>query len=387
MNKYSFWINKPITVSKNCKFENILSSNELLNKLNKEIELNRFQLDYSVIESKDLTIDKITNIVNFININYITSKDDLLKYVYTNELFSFYCNNALILEFYPKGNNTIIGYIIGKRSDISLYNKILQSSEVNFLCVVPRLRNIGISSYMINVISKEIVLKYDINSAHYTIGTKIKSPYFGEKILYHRCINIPQLLKTQFLADYNENVLIKMYNTFSYSDKFKSIHKIKYINNQDVNDNLIDELYNTYIEYCKNTYEMYEVITLCEFKKTFTNKMFHHFIIYRNEEIVSYICFFRLDSYNKNTKSIFRSGFYYYMFLKDKESINFINSFEFINEYIYKNDIFDVLTLSDIFKINYNEIKFIKGTGILRYYFYNIKCPLVQNDKNGLITI
>lgn len=400
-NKSSFWINKPLTISKNKKFEDILSSNELLNKLNEEIESNKFKLDYSVIESRNLTIDKITDIVNFMNINYITSNDDILKYVYSNELLSYYCNDdSIILEFYPRGTNIVIGYIIGKKSNISLCNSILESSEVNFLCVVPKLRNIGISSYMINVVSKEIVMKYDINSAHYTIGAKIKSPYFSEKVVYHRCINICQLLKTQFLIGYDSNDLIKMYNTFNCSNKFKSKHEIKYINHQDNQDNkdnkdnkdndeiLIEVLYNKYIDYCRKTYEMYEVISLSEFKRTFINRMFHHFIVYRKEEskkeVISYICFFRLDTYNKETNSIFRAGFYYYMFFKENDSIN---SIEFINEYIYKNHLFDVLTLTDIFDIDYNEIKCIKGTGILRYYFYNKKCPLIENHKNGLITI
>jgi hypothetical protein len=396
MNKDSFWLNKPVTISKsNSKPKNILESDELLFKINKELESNRFQLDYRVIDSNDLTKDKITSIVNFINKNYITSDDDSFKLIYTDELFSFYCYNAIIIEFYPKGKNTTIGYVIGKKSNISLYHDLFESSEVNFLCVVPNLRSLGISSYMINALTREIVIRYNINTAHYTIATKIKSPYFGEKKFYHRFINISQLFKTEFVENVDQNLLIKAYNTFGCSNKFKSTHSVKYINDELIDDNLIHELYDNYIRYCKNTYHIYEQITVSEFKRSFNNKIFHHFIVYKNKEIKGYVCLFRLDSFNNNTKHGQRSGFYYYMFFNDNDNNNnnnntqnnLINNLEFINEYIYNNNIFDVLTFSDIFDIDYNKLKCIRGTGILRYYFYNLSCSQIQNTKNGVITI
>jgi hypothetical protein len=397
MNKESFWLNKPVTIS-NIAPKHILEADKLLLKINKELESNRFQLDYTVIDSTDLTKDKITNIVNFINKNYITSDDDSFKLVYTDELFSFYCYNAIIIEFYPKGKNVTIGYVIGKKSNISLYHELFESSEVNFLCVIPNLRSLGISSYMINALTREIVIRYNINTAHYTISTKIKSPHFGEKKVYHRFINIPQLFKTEFVENVDQKLLIKTYNTFGCSNKFKSTHSVKYINDKLIDDKLIDdklidELYDNYIRYCKDTYDIYEKIEVGEFKRSFNNKMFHHFIIYKNKEIKGYVCLFRLDSFNNNTNYGQRSGFYYYMFFNDNYNDtdnyndNLINNLEFINDYIYNNNIFDVLTFSDIFDIDYNKLKCIRGSGILRYYFYNMTCSQIQNNKNGVITI
>lgn len=377
--KDSFWLNKPVEVSDK-NITNILSSQELLDKVNKEIEVNRFQLDYNVVKSEDL-IDT-SHLLDFINKNYVTSEDETFKLVYTQDLLSFYLPNSLIVEFYPKGSKTIIGYIIGKRSDICINGKVIETSEVNFLCVIPKLRSLGISSYMINVLTREIVMRYDINTAHYTISNKIKSPHFGEKLFYHRFINIPQLFKTNFVENVDHNMLIQAYNNFSVSTNFASKHTIRYIHNEEIEVSLLETLYNKYIDYCKHTYKIYEHVNLEEFKNTFTNKAFHHFLVYKKNDIVAYTCMFRLDSYNADVKETQRAGFYYYMFVNDT-----INELEYIHQYIYNNQLFDVITFSDIFDIDYNKLRCIRGSGVLRYYFYNMICNPIKNSENGLITI
>jgi hypothetical protein len=70
------------------------------------------------------------------------------------------------------------------------------------------------------------------------------------------------------------------------------------------------------------------------------------------------------------------------MFLNDT-----INDLEFVTEFIYKNDIFDIITFGDIFNIDYKSIKCIRGSSVLKYYWFNMLCPTVNSYENGLITI
>lgn len=381
----SFWLNKPVEVSSNTETRNILSSEQLLEKVNKEIEINRFQLDYKVFSHTELTDEKCYSILDFINKNYVTSTDDSFKLIYTLELFKFYIHGALVLEFYPKNkHDTVVGYIVGKKSNLMVKNTEINTSEVNFLCVIPRLRSLGLSSYMINVITREIVVNYDINTAHYTISAKIKSPHFGDKSFYHRLINPSQLIKTQFISEEFDDVL-NTSNVFNVSKNFVSTHTITYLHNQEIDESLLSVLYDRYMTYCQKTYHIYEDISLDEFRRTFYNSAFHHFIIYKNENIVSYVCLFRLDAHNTETKESQKSGYYYYMFFE--EDIYLKNVLEFINKFIYDNQIFDVITFSDIFDIDYKLLKCIKGSGGLRYYLYNMICNPIENNKNGLITI
>lgn len=389
-NKNSFWSNKPVNTNGNIdKLNNILDAESVLLKIQNELDNSKINLEYNVIDSIDLTDEKIKEIVNFLNINYIASNDNSIKLVYTEELFKFCCNNAIILEFYPKNNKNIIGYILGKKSKINLFKKIIDTSEVNFLCVIPKLRSLGVSSYMINSLSKELINRCNILSAHYTISNKINSPYFSEKFFFYRFINIFKLVETDFIRDVNTKLLIDVYNTFNFKDNFNKKHVLKYIHNEDVDNELLETLYNKYIEYCNDKYDIYESIGIDEFKLTFKNKMFHHFVIFSKDKgkVVSYVSLFRIDSYNKVKRNSHKVGYYYYMFFNGVSVKNLSNCLELINEFIYKNDIFDVITFSDIFDVNYNDLKCIKGECSLRYYLYNLNCRLIENPRNGLITI
>lgn len=380
----SFWIDKPVNI--NDKISQILDRDILLKKITNDLDTNKIQLDYNVFELHQLTDEKISNIINFIDVNYVSSYDNAIMYKYSKDLFKFCMNDGILLEFYPKNKTNVIGYILGKKCQISLYQNVFDSALVNFLCILLPLRNIGISSYMINVLTKEIILHYPtIIGAHYTISSPIKSPYFGMKKFYHRIINVPNLCKAKFITDdINEQTIINFYNKFIYKFQFKKKHTIKYINGEVIDIKLINELYDKYITYANKTYDIYEKIDLNEFKKTFENKAFHHFIIYKKDKIESYVCFFQLDSYNYVQKHGYSSGFYYYMFFNDNEITNHL---EYINEYIYKNKIFDLITFSDIFPIDYKKSNYIEGSGFFKYYLYNVTCPSIENNKNGIVII
>jgi hypothetical protein len=380
--KAGFWSNKPVKISIDGTFNNIYSKDDILSKVNKEIKENRFKLEYSILDGNELSVtsNKIHEIVEFININYIGSMRDSFKLIYTDELFSFYCKDSIILEFSSSSNSRkVVGYVVGKKCKISLYHSIFDTSEVNFLCIIPNLRSLGLSSYMINVLTKEIILKYDVTTSHYTISAPIKTPYFGEKSFYYRFINVYNLHKIKFISNTH-----KSYNIFNYDEQYN--YTIKYINGCGIDSILGTSLYDKYISYCKNTYDIYDIANYEEFNKSFFNSMFHHFIIYNDgKEVVSYVSLFRLDTFNNNMKMSIKTGYYYYMFFENKSKI--VNDLEYINKYIYDNRIFDMLTFTDIFNVDYESMNCIKGSSILRYYLYNINIPLINNKKNGLITI
>lgn len=375
----SFWSNKPVEISNDNIITILQNKEDILNKINKEIECNKFKVQYEILDGNKLHIDKIDNIVNFMNKNYVESSDESYSLVYTPDLFSFYCKNSIILEFYPLNNTKSIGYIIGKRSKVSLYNKILDTSEVNFLCIVPALRSLGLASYMINMLSREMILQYDIITSHYTVSTPIKIPYFGEKTFYHRFINFDNLYKVNFMS----NLQLGLRNKFNFDKKLN--YHVKYLNNVEPDSSLVDNLYSKYLAFCKVTYDIYEIVSLDEFKRSFMNKMFHHFIVYKKNKIMAYISLFRLDTMYKCIQTSIKAGYYYYMFFDGK--LNITNCLEVVNKYIYDHSIFDILTFTDIFDINYNDINCIKGSSYLRYYFYNMKLPNISNKRNGMITI
>lgn len=398
----SFWESKPVNVNDTGDFRQILSNENLLEKINKELNESKVKLNYSILS--DFTDIKFEEIVDFINNNYIVGGSNF-KLCYTLDLFKFYCKNALVLEFYPKGKETIVGYIIGKKEKLNIKKRISKEKdqnkvnldcevslidilEVNFLCLTPKLRNLHVGPYMINCLTKESISNFNIGIAHYTINSPIKSPYISKKQFYHRMLNIDNLIKTKFISeDINEDslkLLKNVFNTFEYQNTFKDVNEDRVILLK--NSNQIDiksRIYNLYKEYAKNTYDIHQEVSLEELNEILDNKDFYNFIILDGmDSTVAFISFFRLDTTTDN--GTYKNGYYYKMFFKNENVI--IDSLEFINEYIYKNDIFDVLTLTDTFKDLF-KMKCVPGSGNLKYYLYNMSSSKIDNHKNGLVTI
>jgi hypothetical protein len=374
----SFWSNKPLSITKEKTVSTILPIPELLQKITTDISLSKIQLDYSIIT--DLNDDKMNSIISFINDHY---SNDGLSLRYSTNLFSYYSKNAIIIEFYPKHKSNVIGYVVGSKITLNIFNMIYDSVGVNFLCLVPALRNMGVSSYMINVLTKEIINHFPtIVMAHYTISTKISSPCFGKKNFYHRILNVPKLCEAGFTDEQDTSKLQSIYNVFHYDCKYRRNYRILY---NPSNMTIIMELYTKYNNYAKTNYDIYERISLEEFEKTFHNKAFHHFVVYKNDAMDSYVCMFELEVYNMNNRKGYKTGFFYYMFFGGEENI--ANTLEFIHEYVYKNDILDLTTYTDIFKIHHKKLKCVEGSGSLNYYLYNVNCCKIPNYRNGLITV
>ena len=396
----SFFKKKPLLLHlyKNNTIQQIQTNDEGLLQTEMELDASKFKLDYKIYNNInnniDIDYDTIINFINtnYVNSNYVNSKDELFKFVYTKDLLKFYCRDAIIIEFYPANNKKIIGYIIGRREKLSIYSNIVDNCEINFLCITQKLRNLYLGAYIINILIKEVVIQWNIAVFNYTLGKQTKSKYYANKNFFHRLINIETLVNVNFINNININEYKKKYNNFIYTKKFKD-NTIMYINNNlnldvELNKDLIQNLYTKILEYKANTYDIYDLLNINDFTETFKNNAFHHFIIKDNDIIINYICMYRLDSINQHNNLTYKNGYLYYMFFNKNDidnDININNSLELIFEYIYKQEIFDVITFADIF--NFDITNIIQGSGILYYHCANILISKIDNFKIGLITI
>lgn len=370
----SFWINNPIEINNSNKLTKILSNQQLLNKTNIQITNSNVKLDYTIH-------DKIhERFLEFINNNYINSEENILKLVYNKELLKLY-DNSMIIEFKPKNKNNMVGFIIGRKISIYIDNIMEESLEVNFLCIIPKLRNLNLAPFMINVLTKHALIKYNISIANYTIHDNIKAPYFSKKKFYHIPLNISKLIQCKFFPDeFYINKLKSVYNQFNY---IRNTFKMQYFCNTFIEESKIILVYNKLIEYYKKTFTIYEYLSIEKFKLLINNKSFHHFIIYNNDnEIISYLCLFNLVTLNIKNNISYDNGNIFLMFFDKIENIKDI--FEIIKEYIFNNNIFDIISFTDIFLY---KLECIPGSCELKYYLFNANYSLVENSKNGLITI
>lgn len=399
-----FWINQPVDTvdTENKKLQNF-SIKEIINSesLLKIIEKTTcpINLTYTLTLSKELRLDlnKKTQLLTFINEMYINNQTDILKLHYSIDLFDYFVDeNCIILEFYFE--ERLIGLIIGKKHKLVLNNfptpLIENFLEVNFLCLDVQVRHFNIAPYMISQLTKESINIFNINKAYYTISKQIQSKFFCTKNFYHRIINIPKLIDTQFL-DSSTNVVLykKLYNTFSYKTNFMDRKRLLFYNyaldkeSIDLDaDEIAEDLYSELNKFYKKTYNIYECITRELIIKLLKNKSFYHFIIQNEYGIpTDYVCFFRLDTVCVNENDIFyKNGYMYLYFTKDTKSL-----LEKVTEKCYKKNIFDVITLNENFLQNQtsNYFKLLKGSCDLKYYMYNVLINNMKPSENGLITI
>lgn len=337
-----------------------------------------FKIDYNILKWNDLSNEKKNDFIWFINNNYIGS--DVFKINYTQDIIDFYCRDELIIEFFEKEKTEVIGYIIGKKVKLCINKQSIESIEVNFLCLVSNLRNYKICPFMKNILMKECLSYFDVGISNFTVSNELKENYYCKKQIYHRIINTSELEKADILP---KNKDYSFYDTFDVSKKFKKKHTIKLLENPDIQE--IEKIFNQYKKYCKNTYQIYQDINIDEFKDTFNKKSFNHFVVYDNKtkEIVAYLCVLKLETENTQNKVKISTG-QIYNFYFERELKNLFN---LIMEYIKSLNIFHLINFSDIFNIDYNNIKVSKGTKSLKYYLLNTSITTVEPNKNGLITI
>ena len=255
----SFWKLKPVQIDNMIpKHIQLLSNDELLKKVLNDIHTHEYKLKYRLNDISD-TPEIICEFIN-----YIQSSDDIISLVYTPELIKYYMNNALTICFFSSSKskkNKMIGLIIGKKETLSIGSELINSLEVNFLSLHPKLRNKNIAPLMINILTKESIINYSIGIAHYTIAHNINSPHYGLKYFFHRMINIEKLFNSKYIQDNITNIDFYKNNFETYDHNLKNLDIIYYNNknkNKKISKDIIKLLYENIILYNKLTYYIFE---------------------------------------------------------------------------------------------------------------------------------
>uniref|UniRef100_A0A6C0H6G7 glycylpeptide N-tetradecanoyltransferase n=1 Tax=viral metagenome TaxID=1070528 RepID=A0A6C0H6G7_9ZZZZ len=400
--KLSFWKNKPVKIRPQSPVTTIKSGEELVKMVSDEITNSKIQLDYQLINMCDTELQPI---IEFINKNYMNNNSDHML-SYNTDMIKFFLGdpkNSLVLAFYPRTSNNsnkkIVGVVCGSKHKLCIRGKDSDSFEcmdINFLCVAKQLRKIHVSSYIINIITRECVERFGVICAGYTTGVTLKIPHFSKKWYYHRLINIDKTIQTQlFSEEFDSEVIRKVYNTFNYQTVFKRQHALEYHGraNGTAPNCFIQKLASitqALQNYCHTNYDVYFEKTLTEIQKIFDNPNFHVFLVMRDNQITDFVSLFNIDTMCLDNGETCRNGYLYYYYFSNDSLDHKQNVLEMIAEYCYQHNIFDLLTVCDPFGVSsheYKTIKFLRGTGSLNYYMYNMKMHKILNENNGLVTI
>ena len=422
----SFWSNKPVSVlnksysntDNNIITNNIISIDSLFEKTKFEIENSKIQLDYDIIINPNEKLKQ--HFLNFINKNYISANSNLTLIYCPNLLNYFISKDSLCIPFYAKGSkdkyldknqlyNKMIGLIIGKKQTLRIKNIIdkkvffasYNSIDVDFLCIKPQLRNLHVSSYMINVITNKCISEYNktISCATYTTNIQLKVNSFCKKTYYNRPLQIDNLLKSKII--FEKDNLKNYYNTFSYPIYFLNDINLEYFNTLQskfgkeisyiFSKNDVDNIYNLLKKYNESNFDIFQYKSKDDIYELLKNPAFHTFVIRDNHNnIKDFICLYYLETKNLHTNSISKSGYMYSVFFSNNDNLYKSYILELISEYCYNNNIFDMILIMDTFissQYNLDKFKLIKTYPYLYYYIYNIEIPSILPYKNELVTI
>lgn len=382
----SYWANKPISVQ-DCDTQQtlILQPHELLHNVNEEIKTSNVKLVYEVINLGEK--DSLNLALSFINANYGNSNSQHTLHYNSNIVRYFAGDSHIALMFYPINKRVPVGFIIGSQKNVLVKRgcrnfQTLTSIEVNFLCLIDKLRNIHASSFMISTLAKECIERLGIYSAFYTVGNKIKAQHFCQKRYYHRPLNIHNMVNAELLSEkYLEKVLFATFSTLK--DRVKVLH----FNNESdsgLSGGLITEIHDKLQEYSMSHFDVFTLYSLSDVRKMFTTEDMHCFVLQVDGKTSDFVCMFTVDTVHTNGKKC-RVGYMYTYFLE-----NIMSKMEMIAKYCYDNDVFDMITVIDSFGLSeseYNTHKYLRGTGNLYYYTYNIPMYNIPAHHNGLVTI
>ena len=379
MKKMSFWKQQPVKVSNGVS--QIMDTKEFLANMNSQIESCRFKLEYKVFYGEQMDVASRNNILAFINENYIHS--DTTKIVYTEEVLSFFMMNSLVIQFYPKGKpDMIAGVFIGRNTNLYIEGNIYNTAEIDFVCLIRKLRGMSLMPYMICVYFREALIKKNICTGYYTVAKEIPSPSYGKKQVFYRPVNIGNLVRGGFLPEPVEHYE-SIFNTF------EEVVPVKYscgISNPELAKDIQERLY----EYSKKTYTIFDCKTDADISRMLENRAFHNFEFRDGSgNLTDFINLYNAGLHNTINNNTFREGRIYLLYLSNNEPEHTSKIMETIASYCYKESITDLLTICDILHMgeHYSKLKFMPGGGYLKYYMFNMNMTPIENHKNGLTSI
>lgn len=347
----------------------ILDRHEILDLSTKYIAHSRMKLKHKV------SIHLTDEVKLFIKTYYHNDPD--FKFVYSADILEWFCRDAYIMTFHSK-TDKLIGVMIGKPKTIVINFEEVRCLEVNYLCLIPQLREMNITKFMIYTFINHFAQECEETIAYYTTGTAFSQEYFSKKLYYHRIIQLDTCLQTKMVdAHLDSDVFRKVYKTFSVPRKYSSTFTI-HLNSLDYKADIYDKL----ASYNMENHKIFH-LDIDEYNTLWDHPDFYHFCIVDNDnQVMDYICTFMLNT--ETPTGTCRNMYIYKWFFKNSKS----DIIEYVSKYVNDHDIADMITFVGL--LSPDELmksKCLKGSSNLYYYFFNLEVPCIKYLENALVTI
>ena len=377
--EYKFWSTQPVT-----KLTEHIGKNGIIDKdinLNPETEPITLADGYDWVQLNINNDDDLSKITEFINQYYIEDISGQFRLHYSSEFLRWYftkpfeskTDTALCLGVVVKETGLLVGFISSILSKNQIYSGKLKTSEVNFLCVHPKLRDKRLSPLLIKELSRRVKLQSvefeGLKQMIYTSNKYLPTPFASAKY-YHRPIDMDALIETNFtiipknltILDIKKQLLLPKNMAQTYM-KLNETHITGAMN-----------VLNEYFE----KFTCHPLFDEDEFKHVFlNNNIVSSYVVMKDDNIVDFVSFYKLPSKilesSINQKYPFLNIGYLYYYSSNSENLyNIINNIVIAakNEGMHVFNALDIMENSLILK----DLKFQEGSGKLNYYLGNYNC-------------
>ncbi|EJU05322.1 N-myristoyl transferase, partial [Dacryopinax primogenitus] len=350
--------------------------------------------DWCTVDMTDETQCK--EVYELLSANYVEDDDASFRFAYTAPFLRW----ALMPPGYEPSwhvgvrvtsSRKLVGFISGVPIKLNIRGTMVDSTEINFLCVHKKLRGKRLAPVLIKEVTRRVHL-VDIWQAIYTAGVVIPTPVSTCRY-YHRTLNLPKLVDIGFTAVPRSMTLARLVRQTALPKK-TSIPGLREMELADIPQ--VEALMNKYMK----RFDMVPVFSREEIEHMFlsgkgsepmvnparrTDQVAWAYVVETDGKITDFFSFYTLpSSVIANTKGhkMLEAAylFYYATYVPEPESKQRL--YDLVGDALIiardaDFDVFNALTMMDNWDF-LEDHKFGKGDGLLNFYLYNWRTPPLE---------
>ncbi|KAF8163391.1 N-myristoyl transferase [Crassisporium funariophilum] len=157
------------------------------------------EFEWSTLDINDPKQGK--EVYDLLSLNYVEDDQAAFRFQYTSEFLAWALKPPGYHKEWHVGvrvvkTQRLVAFISGVPMTLRVRKHVIEASEINYLCVLKKLRSKRLAPVLIKEVTRQCHLK-GVFQAIYTAGVVIPTPISICRY-YHRSLNIPKLLDTKF---------------------------------------------------------------------------------------------------------------------------------------------------------------------------------------------
>ncbi|KAI9216963.1 acyl-CoA N-acyltransferase [Blastocladiella britannica] len=344
---------------------------------------------YEWVEIDVLDEGEMDEVCKFLLDNYVEDADGTFRFGYPKEVLEWALKPPGWKKFWHIGvritsSRRLVAFISGIPAHLTVNASVLPIVEINFLCVLKRLRSIRMAPVLIKEITRRCNLE-GIFQAMYTAGTDLPGA-ISRCRYWHRPLQVEKLLDVGFSYLGKDETVSGRVEKLALKKVLIPLPGLRPMTAEDVP--AVTSGLNAYLR----NFQVAPVFSEEEVAHWFVprDRVVYSLVVENDEGIESFVSFYRIPSsvlnHDKYTELNAAYSFYYFYPVDQTDPVANQKRLETLMYGALTvaketgHDVFNALELMENPGI-LSGLNFSKGDGVLNYYLYNWRCKPVDGTQ------